>query len=696
MPHKPNTSPTNEIQAGFYARLESLDLLLTRHYYQLGHYPSAALAPFLLSEEEVDDRLEHPVGAPWWLANASPFMVPADSEQLNLRLQQFAERFWLNDIELDILLAGLLTLFSSHYAPLLAQINEGRGQMEVPLLLASLPQTHAERQLFQQALWPTAPLFRDQLLCEISPAARSQQRPVITDPAIWRFLQGEQPLASQTVTTARWLVAEQATWIPAPLETMLLQFWATHNADARPPLLFVEGTSPDAAARAIAAVMAGQQRPTLSVDLDRLNAQEQNGLENALLKLSLRDAILHHGCLLLTTEDPTASATPLAALARRLEDVTLPPVALICSKTHGAALAANFPQHAGIHFRFPTPSSQEKAQMLRQYLPARVIKQIDAEALSQRYHFYPHTLPHILQEATHYRWLRDGGTQPGETDLVKALTHRSRQNFGKLAQRITPQRTFADLVLAPEVLTQLKEILAAVKQRANVAENWFASKLAGKLGISALFYGESGTGKTLAAEVLANQLATDLVKVDLSTVVNKYVGETEKNLARIFDLAEQDAGVLFFDEADALFGKRSETKDAHDRHANIEVSYLLQRLESYPGLVILATNNRSHLDNAFNRRFTFITRFPHPDDALRAEMWRRLWPETLPLASDVRLEELSGNSHLTGANMRNIALLAAMLAAEAHSPQVEQRHLELALKRELAKSGRTSLSVSRD
>ncbi|WP_275388118.1 ATP-binding protein, partial [Xenorhabdus bovienii] len=227
-----------------------------------------------------------------------------------------------------------------------------------------------------------------------------------------------------------------------------------------------------------------------------------------------------------------------------------------------------------------------------------------------------------------------------------------------------------------------------INYRDQILDAGFQEKISYGTGISALFYGESGTGKTMAAEVIAGYLGVDLIKVDLSTVVNKYIGETEKNISRIFDLAEADSGVLFFDEADALFGKRSETKDAQDRHANIEVSYLLQRLEDYPGLVILATNNRSHLDSAFNRRFTFITRFTYPDETLRKKMWQKIWPEQLILSHEIDFEHLAKRSDLTGANIRNIALLSSILAADDNTGQVENKHIERAVILELNKTGR--------
>ena len=262
------------------------------------------------------------------------------------------------------------------------------------------------------------------------------------------------------------------------------------------------------------------------------------------------------------------------------------------------------------------------------------------------------------------------------------------QDFGSLVHRIEPVRTFDDLIVSSEVQVQLQEILSAIRQRDGVLNRGFGHKLGRATGISALFYGESGTGKTMTAEVLAGELGVDLMQIDLSAVVNKYIGETEKHLAKIFDLAERDCGVLFFDEADALFGKRTATQDSHDRHANIEVSYLLQRLEQHPGLVILSTNNRANLDTAFNRRITFMTRFSMPDVSMRERMWQAIWPHGLALSDAIDFADLARRVEISGSNIRNVALLATWLAAEDESRCVELRHLEQALKREMGKLGK--------
>ncbi len=275
----------------------------------------------------------------------------------------------------------------------------------------------------------------------------------------------------------------------------------------------------------------------------------------------------------------------------------------------------------------------------------------------------------------------------GELELDTALwdscRRHARPRLDDLAQRIDALAGWEDLVLPEEELAVLREIELHVRGRARVYEQWgFARKSARGLGVSALFEGASGTGKTMAAEVLARDLHLDLYRIDLSQVVSKYIGETEKNLRRVFDAAEAGGAILLFDEADALFGKRSEVKDSHDRYANIEVSYLLQRMEAYRGLAILTTNQRDALDEAFLRRIRFVVRFPFPDHAQRAEIWRRVFPAETPVSGldDEALADLS----LAGGNIRNVALFAAFLAADEGEP-VGMRHVARAAARECAK-----------
>lgn len=270
-----------------------------------------------------------------------------------------------------------------------------------------------------------------------------------------------------------------------------------------------------------------------------------------------------------------------------------------------------------------------------------------------------------------------------ETALWQACRSQARPQLDDLAQRIPPLAGWEDLVLPAMSLATLRAIAVQVRQRAIVYARWgFAERSNRGLGISALFAGASGTGKTMAAEVLANELDLDLYRIDLSQVVSKYIGETEKNLRRVFDAAEAGGAILLFDEADAIFGKRSEVKDSHDRYANIEVSYLLQRMEAYSGLAILTTNMKSALDAAFLRRLRFIVDFPFPDYAARVEIWQRIFPPQTPTRG-LALPQLA-QLNMTGGNIRNMALAAAFLAAEDDMP-VTMRHIRRAAESEYRK-----------
>lgn len=286
-------------------------------------------------------------------------------------------------------------------------------------------------------------------------------------------------------------------------------------------------------------------------------------------------------------------------------------------------------------------------------------------------------LPTIHQIARTTLSSRAVGAQSIPQQLWEACVVDTRPRLELLAQRIEPKATWEDIVLPEPELKLLHELAAQVANRTRVYSDWgFAAKRARGLSINALFAGESGTGKTMAAEVLANDLRLSLFRIDLSAVVSKYIGETEKNLRRLFDAAEDGGAILFFDEADALFGKRSDVKDSHDRYANIEINYLLQRIEAYRGLAILATNRKSALDQAFMRRIRFAVEFRAHGIQERKAIWERVFPretETAELDFD-RLAQLN----LNGGNINNVAMNAAFLAAAAGTPVTMPLILEAA------------------
>jgi hypothetical protein len=312
--------------------------------------------------------------------------------------------------------------------------------------------------------------------------------------------------------------------------------------------------------------------------------------------------------------------------------------------------------------------------------------------LVEQFHLGPSMIARVISSAYSRARLADGPDAHVSAELLwQACREESAIPLDALAQRVSACHTWGDIVLPAEVFRQLQEIAAQVAHRSTVYEGWgFGASLGRGRGISALFSGPSGTGKTMAAEILAKELQLDLFRIDLSGVVSKYIGETEKNLRRVFDAAEESGAILFFDEADALFGKRSEVKDSHDRYANIEVNYLLQRMEDYRGLAILATNLKSHLDQAFLRRLRFVVEFPFPDAAHRAQIWQKVFPPAAPLdALDYRV---LSHLEIPGGNIKNIAVNAAFLASQGQHP-IGMADVFLAARREYAKIERLPMQA---
>jgi AAA+ superfamily predicted ATPase len=333
---------------------------------------------------------------------------------------------------------------------------------------------------------------------------------------------------------------------------------------------------------------------------------------------------------------------------------------------------------------FRTPEFERRLQLWHDHLGEG--PNLDLAAIANQFRFTPGQIEDAIATAIDLaRWRGEVLTSD---DLFAACRMHSNQNLANLATKITPRYTWQDIVLPPDTAEQLQEMVNMVRKRPMVYGSWgFDRKLALGKGLSSLFAGESGTGKTMAADVMAGELGLDLYKIDLSTVVSKYIGETEKNLDRIFTEAATSNAILFFDEADAIFGKRSEVKDSHDRYANIEISYLLQRMESYDGVVILATNLRANLDDAFTRRLHFVIEFPVPEIKDRERIWKVNFPEETPIGADVDFNLLAERYPVTGGNIRNMILAGAFLAAEKESV-VDMSHLMHAARREYQKMGR--------
>lgn len=444
-------------------------------------------------------------------------------------------------------------------------------------------------------------------------------------------------------------------------------------------------------------VDSGSRRAVAAVACARLGLTMRRVFTNAVprttsdldlfMRLWEREAVLMPTALLLEQDDAEpADPTSEGAIRRLLETIRMP--LLLSGRDRHKPI-----DRVAVTFDVPKLGAVEQIQIWKDALGSHastfngkveaVVSQFSLSAT--KIYAAAHTLrlnndsgepdPHSSQTPDADREL--------SATLWNACRSQARPRLEGLAQRIEPAAMWDDLVLPEKQRKILRQIAIHVRHRSKVYDTWaFASTSSRGVGISALFAGPSGTGKTMAGEVLANELHLDLYRIDLSQVVNKYIGETEKNLRRVFDAADEGGAILLFDEADALFGKRSDVKDSHDRYANIEVSYLLQRMEDYRGLAILTTNRRDALDPAFLRRLRFVVEFPFPEAAQRAEIWRRIFPQQTP-TEGLRIDRLA-RLNAAGGHIRNIAVGAAFLAADADEP-VRMSHVLHATRSEFTK-----------
>ncbi|MFC5475571.1 ATP-binding protein [Paraherbaspirillum soli] len=426
-----------------------------------------------------------------------------------------------------------------------------------------------------------------------------------------------------------------------------------------------------------------------------LNGQNNRAELTARLRLLCRDALLCNRVLVLVhcqwLSTPDSADDLLDEVCNTLLDSQRYLAVLNGPARRLSDLAHQYSAHRAlpILIKSRVPASQMRHRIWQRHLPSLGFKPAES-TLAQLVNNYPFTEEQILtvvKEAASRQLLNPDAESAAEL-LLDACREQSNKEQLSVAQEVKSAYRFSDIVLPANTRQWLLEVLQYAQNRHQVIENWgFDSKNQNSKNLCVLFYGPSGTGKTMAAAIIANELNLGLYKIDLANLVSKYVGETEKHLAQLFDQAEAMNIVLFFDEAESLFSKRTETKNAHDRYANLQTGYLLQRIETYPGIVILSTNLLKNMDKAFMRRFKFMIEYPFPGSAQRLQLWRNAFPPATPLAGDLDFPLLAERAPLSGGNINNIALSAAFLAA-AERQTVSQRHVLQATEREYHKLGK--------
>jgi len=471
------------------------------------------------------------------------------------------------------------------------------------------------------------------------------------------------------------------------LTKLTLQYW---EAD-RVLWLYFQGTDRTAKRHTAEALAKQAQVPLLAINLSQLVTAKID-FEPA-LGLLLREAWFQNAWIYFDDLDTLSDDKQL--ISYRSLFTALADVKVITILSGNQSLIPSATGSLGIiTIPFEFPDFEQRRDYWQTCLDQAgiTISDSDLEALSDRFRLTSEQITNAVAISNHtsqWQIACDQETGLPIHHLFTAARSQSGHDLASLSQKIVPKYGWNDIVLPPQQLALLQELCNEAKYQHLVWNTWgFDRKLSLGKGLNILFSGSPGTGKTMAAEVIAKELQLDLYKIDLSQIVSKYIGETEKSLNQVFTSASNSNAILFFDEADALFGKRSEVRDAHDRYANIETSYLLQKMEEYEGIAILTTNFRSNIDEAFSRRLRFIIEFALPGVKERRCIWERICPEQMPLSQDIDFDFLARQFELAGANIRNVVLRAAFLAADDKQGEVTMRHITLAIRREYQKMGK--------
>ncbi len=617
---------------------------------------------------------------------------------VSLALERLCRIFGLGAFERAAIVICLAPELRRKYDRIYAYLQDDitRKRPSVDLVLDLLCETEAQRWHARAFLAESTTLFRAGLLRRVddphSPSGSSGLAQFLAlDSRICGFLLGSNQMQADLVAQVRFLRPQADGGDPPmdPAAAGALWNLVQHHMNAGRSKLVLHLHGPHGVGKRELALHLAERLDSalLVLDAQLLAALGRDG--ESVLRLAFREGLLqqsvicveHAGALL-----PDAARPLLEALRLAVAEYGW----LVILSGEGPWPQQHTFPGCGFHSTsFPVPDVPARAAAWRRSLDELMPgADVDAGRLAQQFRLTPGQIRAAVQLAQARRLMDPERVSTLAVDLAAACRAQSNHGLRDLALSIEPRLGWNDLILPEDKLAHLHEICEHARQQYKVFGTWgFARKLRHGRGLSALFAGPSGTGKTMAAEVVAGELGFDLYKVDLSGVVSKYIGETEKNLSRIFAEAETANAILFFDEADALFGKRTEVSDAHDRYANIETSYLLQKMEEYEGVVIMATNLSENMDEAFTRRVRFIVEFPFPDETHCRRIWETHFPAEVPVSSSIDFGYLARELRLPGGNIRNIVLSAAFLAAQ-NGGEVGMNHILHAARREYEKIGR--------
>ena len=652
-----------------------------------GHNPSDVLRGLVISTDDVLEYLTQTPLPSWWsLEIPRPELLTIDRIPPTSTLRLLVERFNLTTLDLNILLLAAAPAFDQRYERLYAFLQDDvtRKHLTVNLAMNLLGSTLEDRQAVWGRLSRHNPLNQHHLVIMTPETAQCDTNFLTLHLAVDRrlvdFLCGDIYTPDERLKNAVAELQVDEMFQPARQMVSLLE-----KSDPVTWLVYVYGPRGIGRHETVASLCEHFGFHAITVELRTLSLLDI-GLEPA-WSMSVREASLTNSCLVILewTAGLKDDGEPYPFIWESILNYAGP--VFICGEEVWEPHDSLRSRHL---LRFPMQLPDFAG---RRYWWEQRITECGLHArpghldqLASTFYFTPARIAHAVHSAIDFAASR--GDTATIKDLFEAGRSHSTLNMGRIAKHITPCHDWDDLILPSEQIQQLRELRLRSEYTHLVRDVWgYGRKVAPRPGVNALFAGESGTGKTMAAEVIARDLGLALYRIELSLIVSKYIGETEKNLRTVFREAENSSAILFFDEADALFGKRSEVKDAHDRYANIEVAYLLQQIEDYHGIAILATNLRQNLDEAFTRRLDFVIDFPFPEAEYRRRIWENHFPPEVPLGIDINFDELAERFPMAGGNIRNVAVASAFLAA-ADGRMITSQHIYHAIRREHQKMGR--------
>jgi AAA+ superfamily predicted ATPase len=690
-------APLDDPRDHLALQLERLDLLIHREILRLRALDQLStddMRGLYISDAQVDALVDRARAGADGRPDVSELSAraersrPARTAGAGLPWSRLARQMELSPVEEDLLLIAVALDVDPKYETLYAYLNDhiSRRWPTIGLALSLVAPTRAARAAHQHLLYPDARLFRSGLLRALpAPADRASALALgfRAAPAVVRLVVG-QPLGAPAGTA---FVGEDEhdgddDPVPADLRAELGRMGRAIAERGQRPLIVLEGLAGAGRTAAARRLAAAAGTTLLAVDARAPAGREAIAGEDLALhaRLTPTALLVTHAHALLDAE---GRVSPEArSIGAALTAFAGPVLLAVEPASSWRELGIDRP-HAVV--TVPIPEIDERAQLWRRGLRGAGLEAA-AVAIAGVADRFALTARQIRAATDELALRHPAASAPDEAALFAAARAQCTHRMDSLATAVPCAYAWEDLVLPPAILQRLREVVGAVAHRRVVYGDWGFGRGGGQ-GLKVMFAGPSGTGKTMSAGVMARALGLDLFRIDLSAVVSKYIGETEKNLARIFRGAADANAVLFFDEADALFGKRSEVKDAHDRYANIEVAYLLQRIEAYDGLVILATNLSRNIDPAFSRRLQEVVEFPMPDETQRDRLWRAMLGPQVPLAPDADVAFLAKHFPISGGEIRNVALEAAFLAAQ-DGAVVTMEKLVRAMAHQVMKQGR--------